>query len=84
MVDGLWVDEYHRGKGLGSQLLIEAEARAVVKHGCRGARLGTFDFQGREFYERRGYTVFSELDDFPPGHKHFHLRKLFATTEPTA
>jgi GNAT superfamily N-acetyltransferase len=77
MIDGIWVAEAHRGKGLGSQLLSQAEVFAI-QHGCRGAWLGTFDFQGRDFYERHGYTVFAELDEFPPGHKHLHLRKLFA------
>ena len=81
MIDGLWVAEAYRGKGLGSRLLSEAEAHAIG-HGCQGAWLGTFDFQGREFYERHGYTVYAELEGFPPGHKHFHLRKLFATTAP--
>jgi GNAT superfamily N-acetyltransferase len=81
MIDGLWVAKDYRGKGLGSRFLSEVEAHAV-QSGCRGAWLGTFDFQGREFYERHGYTMFAELDGFPPGHKHFHLRKLFVTTEP--
>ncbi len=76
MIDGLWVSEVHRGKGLGNRLLSEAEAHAI-QHGCRGVWLSTFDFQGREFYERHGYIVFAELDEFPPGHKHFHLRKIF-------
>lgn len=80
MIDGLWVAEANRGKGLGSQLLSKAEMYAVER-GCRGTWLGTFDFQGREFYERHGYTVFSELDDFPPGHKHFHLQKIFTANE---
>lgn len=76
-IDGLWVAEAYRGKGFGFRLLSEAEAFAI-RYGCRGAWLGTFDFQGREFYERHEYIVFAELDGFPPGHKHFHLRKLFA------
>ena len=80
MIDGLWISEAVRRTGLGSRLLSEAEAYAI-KRKCRGVWLGTFDFQGREFYERHGYAVFAELNDFPPGHKHFHLRKLFAKNE---
>ena len=77
MIDGLWVDESRRGHGLGSRLLLRSEAIAVAR-GCRGSWLGTFDFQARAFYERHGYTVFSELTDFPPGHTHYHLRKDLA------
>jgi GNAT superfamily N-acetyltransferase len=78
MIDGLWVAEIHRGKGLGSQLLSEAEGFAI-QNGCCGTWLGTFDFQGQDFYERHGYSVFAELDGFPTGHKHLHLRKLFTS-----
>lgn len=77
MIDGLWVAEELRGAGLGSRLLLEAEAMAIAR-GCRGAWLGTFDFQARTFYERHGYTVFAELPGFPEGHTHYHLRKDLA------
>lgn len=77
MIDGLWVAERLRGQGLGQRLLMAAEAAAVTR-GCRGSWLGTFDFQAREFYERRGYTVFAELRGFPAGHTHYHLRKSLA------
>ena len=74
MIDGLWVDEALRGRGLGSRLLLRSEAIAIER-GCRGSWLGTFDFQARAFYERHGYTVFAELTGFPPGHTHHHLWK---------
>jgi GNAT superfamily N-acetyltransferase len=83
MVDGLWVAEKLRGRGLGRRLLLAAEAEAIER-GCRGAWLGTFDFQAREFYERLGYTVFAELPDFPAGHTHYHLRKSFPPASPAA
>ena len=81
MVDGLWITEELRGRGLGRRLLLAAEAVAVER-GCRGAWLGTFDFQARGFYERLGYTVFAELPDFPLGHTHYHLRKAFTSPPP--
>ena len=83
MVEGLWVAEELRGRGLGRRLLLAAEAAAVAR-GCRGAWLGTFDFQAREFYERLGYTVFGELADCPPGHTHYHLWKSFASPAPAS
>jgi GNAT superfamily N-acetyltransferase len=76
MVDGLWVAEEARGRGLGRRLMLAAEA-AAAERGCRGAWLGTFDFQARGFYERLGYTVFGELTGFPGGHTHYHLWKSF-------
>lgn len=70
----LWMSDAYRGQGYGSQLLeaAEAEARAA---GCRGIDLGTFSFQGRPFYEKHGYEVFAQIDDFPPGHTFYYMRK---------
>jgi GNAT superfamily N-acetyltransferase len=76
-IEGLWVSDAWRRRELGGQLLSRAEEIAI-RRGCIGAWLGTFDFQAREFYENRGYSVFATLEDFPPGHSHFHLRKRFA------
>ena len=78
MIDGIWVAKGLRGRGLGRRLLLAAEA-AAAKRGCRGAWLGTFDFQARGFYERLGYIVFAELTEFPERHTHYHLRKSFAS-----
>ncbi|HEY2378169.1 MAG TPA: GNAT family N-acetyltransferase [Gemmatimonadaceae bacterium] len=82
LIDGLWVAEELRGRGLGRDLLLAGEA-AAIDRGCRGSWLGTFDFQARGFYERLGYTVFAELTGFPPGHTHYHLRKDFTNARPT-
>jgi GNAT superfamily N-acetyltransferase len=81
MIDGLWVDETLRGQGHGRRLLLRGESVAVAR-GCRGAWLGTFDFQARDFYERLGYSVFATLPGFPAGHTHFHLRKQLASSPP--
>lgn len=73
-VSALWVDASARGQGLGRTLIATAE-EVARQQGCRHARLGTFDFQARDFYERQGYHVYATLDGFPTGHNHFHLRK---------
>lgn len=73
-VEIVWVDEAHRGKGLGSRLLREAEDRARGL-GCRLVHLDTFDFQAREFYEKNGYTVFGTLEDCPEGHCRYYMSK---------
>jgi GNAT superfamily N-acetyltransferase len=73
-IEFLYVDEPFRKHGYGAQLLAAAEDEARG-HGCRNAHVSTYSFQARPFYERYGYRVISELEDFPPGHSHFHLRK---------
>src|SRR5689334_20416515 len=79
LIDGLWVDDSLRGRGLGRRLVLAAE-KSAIERSCIGAWLGTFDFQARAFYERLGYTVIGELRGFPPGHSHYHLRKLLTPT----
>lgn len=53
----------------------QAEEEAI-RRGCHGSYLDTFDFQARGFNERLGYTVFGGLEDTPPGHTRYFLRKM--------
>lgn len=76
-VDMLFVPESMRGSGLGTRLMQQAEEEAQ-RRGCHGAYLETFDFQAPGFYQRLGYAVFGRLENTPPGHTRFFLRKLFA------
>jgi GNAT superfamily N-acetyltransferase len=69
-----WLDESLRRKGLGSQILLTAEDEAG-RRGCRHVYLETIDFQALPFYQKKGYTLFGVMDDKPPGHKSFFLRK---------
>lgn len=69
-----WVEESQRGNGLGSRILARAEEIAVQR-GCRNAHLETHDFQSLEFYQKRGYVIFGQLDDLPEGHTKYYLRK---------
>ncbi len=73
-VDALWVSEELRGQGYGTRLITMIEAEAV-RHGCTNVYLNTFTFEAPAFYEKLGYTVFAELEDFPPGHSRLFLRK---------
>jgi GNAT superfamily N-acetyltransferase len=76
-VDKLWLDGRLRRGGIGSRLLAAGEAHARA-YGCHGVWLDTMSFQARPFYEKQGYRVIGQLDDFPPGHKRFWLCKQLA------
>jgi GNAT superfamily N-acetyltransferase len=73
-IEAFWVDKPLRHRGLGTQLLARIENEAK-KLGCTLSHLDTFDFQARGFYERNGYELFGTLDDCPPGHKRYYLKK---------
>ncbi len=76
-VQYLWLAEPARGAGNGSRLIAEAEAYAR-KRGAIGSTLETYSFQARPFYEGLGYEVCGTIDDYPPGHTKFILKKLLA------
>jgi GNAT superfamily N-acetyltransferase len=73
-VTSLWLAEAVRHRGYGTKLLLAAEGYARDRR-CRSSQLETFSFQARPFYEQLGYEVFAALDDFPPGHTKYFLRK---------
>ena len=70
----LVVDDDFRRQDWGNKLMAAAED-AARKAGARNAYLETYSFQARPFYERHGYAVFATLEDFPPGHTYFMMRK---------
>ncbi len=73
-LDLLWVKEELRGHGYGHRLLLAAE-EAARQRGAKNIYLDTFSFQAPDFYKQRGYRVFGELPDFPPGHRRYFLTK---------
>jgi len=70
----LWVDRPLRHGRWASRLIAAAEDYARER-GARQVYLETFSFQARPLYEKLGYEVFSQLDDYPPGHVKYFLRK---------
>jgi predicted N-acetyltransferase YhbS len=74
LINWLWVAEPYRKIGIGSRLLLGAEAAARERH-CRGVYLDTFTFQAPQFYARHGYREFGRLSDYPPGHARIWLSK---------
>jgi GNAT superfamily N-acetyltransferase len=73
-VENLVVPDAARGQGLGARLMGMAEAEARAR-GCIGARLETYSFQARGFYERLGYSVTGAIEDCPPGETRWSMAK---------
>lgn len=73
-IELLWLDERARGEGIGTRVVQMAEDEARAR-GCHHVYLDTQSFQAREFYEKLGYRVFGQLDDFPKGHTRYYLEK---------
>jgi GNAT superfamily N-acetyltransferase len=71
----LWVDEAHRGQGLGRRLMEEAESEGV-RRGCFSSRLSTGAHQAPGFYEKLGYTLHGRLEDCPPGEVALYYHKI--------
>jgi GNAT superfamily N-acetyltransferase len=70
----MWIREDLRGRGYGHRLLELAEEEARQR-GAKNAYLDTFSFQAPGFYQKQGYQVFGELQDFPEGHQRFFMKK---------
>jgi GNAT superfamily N-acetyltransferase len=73
----VWVSTSVRGGGHGRRVILALE-QAARERGCTHAHLDTFSFQAKPFYEKLGYEVFSTLEDYPPGHRRFFMKKVLA------
>ena len=73
-VDILWVRADHRNRGIGSNLLAEAE-REAVRRGCHHVHLDTMSWQAPEFYQKHGYEIIGVLPDIPEGNQKYLLMK---------
>ena len=73
-VDVLWVDEGHRGQGLGAAVLAHVEAQARAQ-GARRVELNTFGFQAPGFYEKQGYRRFGAIEPAVGEHGHYFYVK---------
>lgn len=75
-VELFWLPETLRGTGLGTRVMMVAEVEAV-RRDCIGVHLDTYDYQAPGFYRKLGYEVFGSIEDHPPGHTRFWMRKRF-------
>jgi GNAT superfamily N-acetyltransferase len=73
----LWVDEAHRGRGVGRALLDAAEGEAA-RRGCDQVVLFTHAVSAGADgarYLRRGYELVGRVDDYPRGDAALWFRK---------
>ena len=73
-IDKLFVSDAYRHQKLGTYLMNKVE-REAKELGATLSHLVTFDFQAKDFYLKRGYEVFGVLDDCPPNHQRYYLKK---------
>ena len=73
-VDVLWVNEGHRGKGIGGSLLQRVEAEAIQR-GIKASTLDTFSFQAEGFYLKQGYQHLGTIKNYLEGHDRIYFRK---------
>jgi ribosomal protein S18 acetylase RimI-like enzyme len=76
-VEAVYVPEALRGTGIGQEIMAMAETEAQ-RRGCIGVWLDTYSFQARGFYERLGYTVLGEIENYPPGHTRYFMKKALS------
>lgn len=75
-IEYLFVKENLRGKGIGSQLLQQAESEAK-KRNCRYAFVNTYQFQAPAFYRKYGYKEVFTLKDYPyTGQRYYYQKDL--------
>lgn len=68
------VPEEGRGRGLGKELMRQAEDEARFRR-CRQMWLDTYAFQARPFYERLGFEVFGQIDGPAPIFPRYFMQK---------
>ncbi|WP_076925563.1 GNAT family N-acetyltransferase [Pseudoalteromonas sp. EB27] len=74
MVSWLWCSDSARGKRLAGKLLTALE-QAAIELGATTAQLDTLDFQAKPFYEKRGYSVKYQLNNYPRSGTRYFMEK---------
>lgn len=73
-IDMLWIDSSHRKQGIGTKLMLAAEALGKQKN-CSFATVNTMDWEALSFYQKLGYSIEFSRDGYQKNSKLFLLRK---------
>ena len=76
ILDGVWVDESYRGRGLGARLMMEAE-QIARNAGCIACQTYSFSFQAPGFFQKLGYVTYGVSDGYPPPTTESYFIKRF-------
>ncbi|MDD2706239.1 MAG: GNAT family N-acetyltransferase [Acidocella sp.] len=79
-IELIFVPETLRGQGIASTLIAQAEAEGLAR-GCQGVWLDAFNPSALRLYQAKGFEIFGELPDCPPGSTRYFLRKRLKVTE---
>ncbi|MEM6818226.1 MAG: GNAT family N-acetyltransferase [Pseudomonadota bacterium] len=74
-IERLWVESDLRSHGVGAQVLARLE-RLALSEGVHRFHVQTTSFQALDFYIKQGYEVYAQLEDNPPGHTDYSLKKI--------
>ena len=72
-LDEFFVEREYRGKGFG-KAMIKKLINTAREREVNFISLQTFSFQAREFYEKFGFFVIGEIEDYPPGMSMYTMR----------
>lgn len=76
LINTVWVDEAHRGSGLGRQLMMQAENEAKQRD-CLVAQLDTLSFQAPIFYQKMGFDIVGTVPGFAKSPGRFFMLKRY-------
>ncbi len=76
LINIVWVDEAHRGSGLGRQLMMQAENEAK-RRDCLAAQLDTLSFQAPIFYQKMGFDIIGTVPGFAKSPGRFFMLKRY-------
>ena len=79
-LESLWVHPDLRRSGLGTRLLAAAESEAAQR-GCHQVVLLSHWIQAPGYYERQGYEIVGQVEDYPAGTDAIWYRKRLPTSQ---
>lgn len=74
-LEAIFIAEKYRHLDLGIRL-IEQLSKAASKKSCIGLMAEVLDCQNLQFFEKVGFTTFGKLDNCPPQHCVYYMKKV--------